>query len=95
MSEETKTEDMRYELGREAKQRGEQLHDGASEEYRRGYASRVASFGSNITPSRFGAGASKRSDWTCVCSTQNRSYRNQCDNCGVRRSVALSATEGA
>ena len=71
MTEEQKVEDMRYELGREAKQKGEPLHEGASEEYRRGYGS-YRGFGSNVIPRRFGRGANKRVEWTCICGHTNK-----------------------
>lgn len=93
MSEEQKIEDMRYELGRDAKQQGEPLHEGASEEYRRGYNS-YRGFGSNVQPRLFGRGASRPSEWTCVCGHTNKRYLVQCEVCMVRRSLALQATEG-
>lgn len=93
-SEQNTVETMRYELGREAKQKGEPLHDGASEEYTRGYHSYGGIFGSNVAPRRFGAGSRERTEWTCVCGELNKRYRNQCFLCGVHRHLALAATEG-
>lgn len=85
-------EDMRYELGRDAAQRGDQLHDNASEEFTNGYKS-YRGFGSNVTPAKFGKGATTGvTSWFCVCGHENRSNRIAkrggevvCWLCGVQR----------
>lgn len=96
MSEESEVstaEDMRYELGRDYAQQGKELHDGASEEFVRGYSS-YRGFGSNVSPRKFGKGAGKAQTWTCVCGHENSSRvkrvvagRILCWKCGVERGL--------
>lgn len=98
MSEENTAEDMRYELGREYAQKGEKLHDGASEEFVRGYSS-YKGFGSNVSPRKFGKGALMRQEtWTCVCGHENSSRVKRkiaghivCWQCGVERGLTERA----
>ncbi len=84
-------EDMRHELGRDSKLRGERIHEGASEEFVRGYQSQRG-FGSNVTPRKFGAGGNERTPWTCVCGTLNKRYLSKCASCNVARAVAMEAS---
>lgn len=87
-----RVEDMRYELGRDAAQRGEALHENASEEFRHGYSS-YRGFGSNVAPRRFGAGNNTyHREWECVCGRINARYLRQCFDCGLSRASALEAT---
>lgn len=98
----TDVENIRYELGKEARAKGDQLHENASEEWRRGYSRR--GFGSNVTPRNFGRNiSSEPSFWLCVsCEYENRSDRVQrrggeevCWNCGVERKyVDIDILEG-
>lgn len=98
MSEEINTEDMRYELGREYAQKGTPLHEGASEEFVRGYTS-YKGFGSNVTPAKFGKGGYIPKDWTCVCGHVNNARIRRrvagvgevCWQCGVARSLSDKA----
>lgn len=85
-------EDMRYELGRDAAQKGEQLHNGASEEYRNGYSS-YKGFGSNVSPRLFGKGRDMLRDWKCVCGRSNRRYLRRCYDCGLSKFEAARAEE--
>jgi hypothetical protein len=84
--------DIRYEIGKDAAIKGEPLHDGASEEYRRGYQS-YKGFGSNVMPRKFGAGRDTRTDWECICGCVNRRYLVQCSQCGLRKGAAEMAKE--
>lgn len=93
MTEETRTEDMRYELGRDYAQQGKNLHEGASEDFVRGYSS-YKGFGSNVSPKKFGQGLKYADTWTCVCGHENSSRikrkvagRIVCWQCGVERGL--------
>lgn len=98
MSEEQTAEDMRYELGRDYAQQGKQLHEGASEEFARGYSS-YKGFGSNTTPKKFGKGGHQPKDWTCVCGHVNNARVRRkvaglgevCWACGIARSLSERA----
>lgn len=90
----TDVENIRYELGKEARAKGEPLHENASEEFQRGYLRGGGSFGfaSNVTPRRFGRGGTVRLEWTCVCGYENRpdrivrkAGREACWECGTER----------
>lgn len=74
-------EEMRKELGEKAARNGEPLHEGASDEFKRGY--RSGSFGSNVTPPKFGRGAEIRAPWTCICGKLNPKYVRKCFDCGL------------
>lgn len=89
----TDVENIRYEPGKEARQKGETLHEGASEEFRRGWYRGRGGFGSNVTPRKFGKGGSVESGWLCICGHENRSDRRfvkagqeLCWLCGTARS---------
>lgn len=86
-----RVEEMRYELGRDAAQRGERLHENASEEFRRGYDSSRGGFGSNVSPRKFGMGGHHLSEWTCICGRVNARYLKQCFDCGLSRASAMEA----
>lgn len=86
----TDVENLRYELGKEMRAKGENLHEGASEEFQRGY---TRPFGSNVTPRKFGAGNFKPQAWNCVCGEHNPGYRVQCQMCNLRRDYVLSLEE--
>lgn len=98
MSEENSAEDMRYELGRDYAQQGQKLHDGASEEFVRGFSS-YKGFGSNVSPRKFGKGGHLPKDWTCVCGHLNNGRIRRrvagvgevCWQCGVGRTAAEQA----
>lgn len=98
MTEETRTEDMRYELGRDYAQQGKQLHDGASEEFVKGFQS-YKGFGSNVSPRKFGKGAYTPQDWTCVCGHVNKARVRRviagvgevCWQCGTARTLTEQA----
>jgi hypothetical protein len=93
MSDEQRTENMRYELGREARQKGERLHEGASEEFRHGYMDGKdpgSVFGPKPTP------IDDSADWTCVCGHVNPgrkrllvAKRVVCWECGLEKDIAL------
>lgn len=95
MSEEDTGEDMRYELGRDYAMEGKELHDGASEEFVRGYSS-YRGFGSNVSPKKFGKGAHIPKDWTCICGHVNNARVRRrvaglgevCWQCGLARTTA-------
>ena len=92
MSEDETIESMRHELGRDAAQKGDPLHKGASEEFVHGYSSWAG--GSNVTPKKFGKGLDLYYiDWTCVCGCENRRYHKQCQDCGLRRETAIEANQ--
>lgn len=97
MSEEDRAEDARYELGRDYAMQGKQLHDGASEEFERGFSS-YRGFGSNVSPKKFGKGGRKPQGWTCVCGNENSARvrrkvagREVCWQCGVERGLTEQA----
>jgi len=98
MSEETTAEDMRYELGRDYAQQGKQLHEGASEEFVRGFSS-YKGFGSNTATKHFGKGGRMPQDWTCICGHVNNARIRRkvagvgevCWQCGVARSSSEQA----
>jgi hypothetical protein len=93
----TDVENIRYELGKEAKQKGELLHNGASEEFQRGYSRASGSssgFASNVTPRKFGRGnIDIRKSWHCItCGYENNPRRRLmqagkelCWNCKIPR----------
>ncbi len=91
MSEEVKIEEMRYELGRDFAQKGEPLHEGASEEFYHGYTDvkkSAWSGSSNVMPRQFGKGGSSTQPWICLCGHHNPRYiRHKCWKCGVEKSV--------
>jgi len=95
MSDEKTIEGMRYELGRESAQKGDPLHEGASEEFYHGYtdARPTAWAGSsNVMPRLFGKGRVVREDpWDCVCGERNRHYYPRCQMCGISYSLAKEA----
>lgn len=64
-------ENIRYELGKEAKAKGEPLHESASESWRKGYSK---GFGSNVMPKDFGR-AERTDEWTCFCGHKNTAKR--------------------
>lgn len=84
-------ENIRYELGKEAKQKGETLHENASEEFQRGYSKR--GFSSNVSPRNFGKGFDGRTAWHCLtCAHENnprrrlmQAGRELCWNCRMPR----------
>jgi hypothetical protein len=85
-------ENLRYELGKEAKQKGESLHDAASESWIRGY--QKSNLGSNVMPKNFGKD-DYSDDWDCYCGYHNTSKRRHlkagievCWNCTVERSYS-------
>ena len=81
-------ENMRYELGKEARAKGEGLHEAASEEFQRGF--HRGGFGSNVMPRKFGAGGTERTEWKCGgCGNVNARYLNQCFMCNVDRSYTI------
>jgi hypothetical protein len=91
----TDVENIRYELGKEARQKGESLHNEASEEFRRGWYRGRGGFGSNITPRKFGKGNTTTDTWECVCGYENvpsrkfvRAGRELCWQCGTERSYS-------
>lgn len=89
-----RVEDMRYELGKDAAQRGDRLHENASEEFRNGYSS--WSGGSNVEPKKFGKGNDPfYRDWTCTCGQENKRYWKQCPMCGISRTIALIVSQNA
>jgi hypothetical protein len=90
-NEQETVESMRYELGRDAKQKGEPLHEGASEEFYHGYSDGKGP-GSNVMPKKFGKGRFKRTEWTCICGYHNKRYLNSCWICGTQRGLAQDAT---
>lgn len=101
MSEEERIGYLREQEGRKAKLAGENLHAGASSEFSRGYNRTVVGFGSNVDPRNFGKGASKASDWTCVCGAINKGWikirrgnREICGNCSQERDYVDSERLG-
>lgn len=98
MSDETRTEDMRYELGRDYAQQGKELHEGASEEFVHGYQS-YKGFGGNTTAKKFGKGGYRPKNWTCVCGHVNNARVRRkvagvgevCWQCGTARSLSEQA----
>lgn len=74
-------EAIRERLGYDTAQRGEPLHESASETFRKSYSR----FGSNVTPRRFGMGRDKPSAWKCVCGHENKSYLTRCWVCNTLR----------
>jgi hypothetical protein len=93
MSEEDTVTDLRRELGEKAGRDGEGLHDSASREFAESYRRGSLGFGSNVTPPKFGKGATVVQTWNCVCGYSNRSDRVArrggdvvCWLCGVQRS---------
>jgi hypothetical protein len=97
MSEEDRVDDMRYEYGRDAAIAGEALHEGASEEFERGYRS-YRGFGSNVSPRKFGKGGQVPKEWTCTCGNVNSARirrkvggREVCWQCGIERALAQKA----
>ena len=90
-----RVEDMRYELGRDAAQRGDQLHETASEEFRHGYSSYRGGWGSNVMPRKFGKGQPDPSyrDWTCTCGRENERYYKRCPDCGLSRQIAYAVQQ--
>lgn len=90
MSEEIQIEEMRRELGRDMAQKGEPLHEGASEEFVRGYSSWAGS--SNVMPRKFGKGGAESKEWTCICGYSNPRYiKKRCYLCGVEKTVSDQA----
>ena len=90
----TDVENVRYELGKEARAKGQPLHEGASEEWARGYQSTGGSlaFGSNVSPRKFGRGGQEQKPWECVCGHLNqpnrrviRAGREHCWVCNIER----------
>lgn len=92
----TDVENIRYELGKEARAKGEPLHHEASEEWQRGYlkgGGRIPiGFGSNVTPKRFARGGYDPQPWTCVCGHENspkrrivKAGREHCWVCNIER----------
>lgn len=92
MSDDEKISHLREAEGRKARAAGEQLHEGASEEFSRGYTRTTVGFGSNITPRNFGRGGSASPDWLCVCGERNQgriryivANREVCKSCKQER----------
>jgi len=92
MSEEERIGYLREQEGRKAKIAGDSLHDGASDEFRKGYTRTVVGFGSNVTPRNFGRTGSRNSDWNCVCGATNKGWvrikvagREICGTCRQER----------
>lgn len=70
----TDVENLRYEAGKDARAKGEPLHENASEEYTRGY-SKGSGIGSNVMPKKFGKGGDRNNqNWLCVCGYENKPY---------------------
>lgn len=93
-------ENLRYEAGKDARAKGESLHDNASEEYRRGY-SRGSGLGTNVMPKKFGIGARPVGTWTCVCGHVNknnivakREGNIVCWKCGVQKDYGEDRDNG-
>lgn len=89
-------ENIRYELGKEARAKGELLHDSASEQWRRGYSK---TFGTNVMPKNFNKG-DNMDDWACYCGHTNSAKRRHlkggielCWNCGVERAYSYVRDE--
>lgn len=97
MTQEETIEGMRYELGKEAAQKGEPLHEDSSEEFYHGYADAKPTAwrgSSNVTPRLFGKGAQHNEEWTCLCGYVNPRYiRKKCWQCGVPKSSVDEANE--
>ena len=95
MTQEETIESMRYELGQDAAQRGDPLHDGASEEFYHGYADKKPTAwrgSSNVTPRLFGKGAEQSKEWVCICGYHNPRYvQRKCWECGLNRKLAEHA----
>lgn len=98
MGEEDRVDDMRYELGRDAAMSGDTLHEGASEEFERGWRS-YRGFGSNVSPKKFGKGGHIPKGWTCVCGHLNPARirltiggREVCWQCRIERQLAQKAS---
>jgi len=88
-------ESMRYELGRDSAQKGEPLHEGASEEFYHGYTDvkkSAWSGSSNVMPRTFARGGSQPEEWVCLCGHHNPRYvQKNCWKCGVAKVVVEEA----
>lgn len=66
-------ENLRYEAGKDARVKGEPLHDSASPEFAKGY-NKGSGIGSNVMPKHFGKGVVTKEPWVCVCGFENKYY---------------------
>jgi hypothetical protein len=68
MSEIDRIGDLREKEGFKARKKGDEIHEGASEEFTKGYKG----FSSNVTPRNFGRTGLPSADWNCVCGQFNK-----------------------
>lgn len=70
MSEEDRIGYLREKLGHEAKRKGEDPHQNASEGFVKGHSRLSVSFGGNTSTKSFGKGGTVPQGWTCVCGNE-------------------------
>jgi hypothetical protein len=72
MSEDERIGYLREKLGYESRKKGENVHEGASGEFKKGYDRVTVGFGSNVQARNFGRTGDPQADWTCVCGNVNK-----------------------
>lgn len=101
MSEEERIGYLREKLGHEARKKGEDPHQNASEGFLKGHQKLSVGFGGNTGVKSFGKGGNRPEDWHCVCGSINKGHikykvanREICPSCRQEREYVDKAWLG-